>query len=153
MVLAALATTILMKITITMIILNTNNNKYWQGLPRTTQFLELVLAALPEWISALQPFPAVTWPAFIGDHCHCHCHYFYHRLCHHTACFYRWPLSLSSLSSSSSLPSLSSLLILTMNCLVTFYRPSSSLLFGQNSKVIRSKTDSIAQIINEIKVC
>jgi len=40
-----------------------------EGLPRTTQFLELVLAALPEWISALQPFPAVTWPAFI-DYMH-----------------------------------------------------------------------------------
>ena len=43
-----------------------NQNPQIQGLPRTTNFLELVLTALPEWVAALQPFPAVTWPAFIG---------------------------------------------------------------------------------------
>ena len=45
--------------------------EYFQGLPRTTQFLELVLAALPEWVAALQPLPAVTWPAFIGNGDYC----------------------------------------------------------------------------------
>ena len=45
--------------------------EYFQGLPRTTQFLELVLAALPEWVAALQPLPAVTWPAFIGNGDNC----------------------------------------------------------------------------------
>ena len=48
-----------------------NFKEYFQGLPRTTQFLELVLAALPEWVAALQPLPAVTWPAFIGNGDNC----------------------------------------------------------------------------------
>jgi len=36
-----------------------------EGLPRVTQFLEQVLANLPEWKRSLNPFPAVTWEGFI----------------------------------------------------------------------------------------
>jgi hypothetical protein len=37
-----------------------------QGLPRVTQFLEAVLQELPEWRQSLNPFPVLTWPAFIA---------------------------------------------------------------------------------------
>ena len=37
-----------------------------QGLPRVTQFLEAVLQELPEWRQSLNPFPVLSWPAFIA---------------------------------------------------------------------------------------
>jgi hypothetical protein len=37
-----------------------------QGLPRVTQFLEAVLQELPDWRQSLNPFPVLSWPAFIA---------------------------------------------------------------------------------------
>ena len=39
----------------------------FQGLPRSTRFLESIVSYLPDWRKAAMPFPVIAWNTFI-DH-------------------------------------------------------------------------------------
>ena len=45
------------------------SKKIWltfQGLPRSTRFLESLVGYLPEWRKALSPLPVILWQDFMG---------------------------------------------------------------------------------------